>query len=801
MLLRDIRHALRLFRREPAFAAAAVLTLMLGIGANTALFAVVEAVLLRPLPYRSADDLVLVKHRDVRSGLTKQDIAIGDFVDLRARQQSFDVLAGYGGFQSTLIGAGDPVRVEGAVMTPEAFDVLGVPLAMGRPFAAEDVREGAAPVVIVSHELWQTELGSDPQVLSRSVQIGPLRRLVVGVMARGFRFPPSEPTDVLIPVRTPPTAPAARKSGWIYGIGRLRKGVTIEQATSDLAALSRQFEQEFAQQNQGSLYYPQSLRDGLLGDTKRPLLLLLAAVGFVLLIACANVGNLLLARSLARQQEVAMRLALGAGRRRLVSQILTEGLVLALAGGLAGIVVAWWAAPVLASLVPQATPIPGLDQVGINPRVLLFSLLASIAAAIIFSTVACVALTREGARAALAGQRRVTMTAGARRAASALVSAEVTLAVVLLIGAGLTLRSFANLIAVNPGFNAQGVLTVQIGLPSGRYADPPARRAFYDRAFAALEQLPEVETVGAAVVTPLTGNNWTVPLQRPEHPVPSGQRPPDVGWQQASGGYFRALQIPLRSGRLFDARDTDKSPAVVIISDAIAQRYFAGEDAVGKRVRIGDGDAEVVGVVGDIRRAALNDTPREDMYFPFERQAGNSIGLFIRTTGDPLTAFPAIRSTIRALEPQVVLFETRTLADLAAQSAAVARLAMQLLTGFAIVALLLSAVGIYGVMSYSVRRRTRELGTRLALGASRADIVRLVMREAAVLAAVGLVVGVGTGLTAARTLSAILYGVPPWDPLALAGAAALLTVTALGAGYVPARRAARLDPARTLASE
>ncbi len=459
--------------------------------------------------------------------------------------------------------------------------------------------------------------------------------------------------------------------------------VTIEQATSDLAALSRQFEQEFAQQNQGSLYYPQSLRDGLLGDTKRPLLLLLAAVGFVLLIACANVGNLLLARSLARQQEVAMRLALGAGRRRLVSQILTEGLVLALAGGLAGIVVAWWAAPVLASLVPQATPIPGLDQVGINPRVLLFSLLASIAAAIIFSTVACVALTREGARAALAGQRRVTMTAGARRAASALVSAEVTLAVVLLIGAGLTLRSFANLIAVNPGFNAQGVLTVQIGLPSGRYADPPARRAFYDRAFAALEQLPEVETVGAAVVTPLTGNNWTVPLQRPEHPVPSGQRPPDVGWQQASGGYFRALQIPLRSGRLFDARDTDKSPAVVIISDAIAQRYFAGEDAVGKRVRIGDGDAEVVGVVGDIRRAALNDTPREDMYFPFERQAGNSIGLFIRTTGDPLTAFPAIRSTIRALEPQVVLFETRTLADLAAQSAAVARLAMQLLTGFA----------------------------------------------------------------------------------------------------------------------
>ncbi len=383
----------------------------------------------------------------------------------------------------------------------------------------------------------------------------------------------------------------------------------------------------------------------------------------------------------------------------------------------------------------------------------------------------------------------------------ALVAVEIALAVVLLIGAGLTLRTFGNLVAVDPGFRTAGVLAVNIGLPPGRYADAAARQSFYAGAFAALEQLPGVETVGAAIVVPLTGNNWTVPLQRPEHPLPAGQRPPEVGWQAASGGYFRALQIPLRAGRLFDDRDTPQSRPVVVISDAIALKYFPGEDPVGKRVTLGDGVAEVVGVVGSVRRAALNDVPREDMYFPFERQPGNGVTLFIRTAGDPLAAWPAIRTRVRELEPNAVLFGARTLDDIAAASAAVARLAMLVLAGFALLALALSAVGIYGVMSYSVRRRTRELGTRLALGASRGDIVALVMRQAAAIAASGLAIGVLGGLAAARALSAILYGVPPWDPLALGAAASVLVATALAASYLPARRASRLDPARTLAAE
>jgi putative ABC transport system permease protein len=803
MWTRNFRHALRVFRREPAFAAAAVLTLALGIGANTALFAVVEAVLLRPLPY-GATEPVIIKHRDVRTGLAKFDVAIGDFIDLRARQRSFDLLGGYSAFQSTLTGEREPLRIEGASITPEVFGVLGVQPAMGRAFEVGDAQENAQPVVIVSYELWRTQLGSDPRVLSRSLQLGATRRMIVGVAPAGFRFPPAKHTDVLVPLSVPATAPAGRKSGWIYAIGRLKADVTLDRADAELATLSRQFEREFPQQNEGSLYYSETLRDALVGTTKRPLILLLIAVGFVLLIACANVGNLLLARSLTRRQDLALRIALGASRGRVVMETLAEGLVLALAGGLAGVAVAWRAAPALAALVPQSTPVPGLESVGINVWVLAFSLFASVASALIFSGIACVGLElrHDAGRTVFAGDRRTTMTAAARMATSSLVVAEIALAVVLLIGAGLTLRSFANLLSVDPGFTAHNVLVVEFALPAGsRYAEMTARRAFYDESFAALEDLPQVERAGAAMVTPLTGNNWTVPFERADQPVPSGQRPPDVGWQLASRGYFEALRIPLRAGRLFDARERAADTPGVIVSESIVTRFFPGESAVGKRIRLGTDAAEIVGVVGDIRRASLTDEPRADLYFPFERQSNGGITLFIRTSGDPLAALPAVRSAIGRIEPNAVMYDTRTLDDVAAESAAVAALAMRLLAGFAMVALALAAIGVYGVMSYSVRRRTRELGTRLALGAAPADIIRLVMGEASVTTIVGLVLGLAGGLAAARALAAMLYDVPPWDPAALAAASALLTVTALVASYLPARRAARVDPVSALAAE
>jgi predicted permease len=802
MFTQDVRRALRLFRMEPGFAAAAVLTLALGIGANTALFAVVEAVLFRPLPVPAADELVIVRHRDLNTGLTKDHLALGDVVDLRARVQTLEAFAPYGGTQSTLYGDGEPMRVEGLAATPELLAALRVQVSQGRLITADDARPGAPRVVMISHELWQTRFGSDENIIGRGIQMGNARSQVVGVIERGFHFPPNSPTHIILPFpEAQLVPPAQRKQGWIFGMGRMKPGVTVDAVRAELTTLSAEFERQYPDQNRGTQYFAEGLRDALVGDTKRPLLLLLAAVAFILLIACVNVGNLLLARSLARRQEMAMRTALGAGWSRLASQVIVEALVLALAGGGIGVLVAWQMAPALAAMVPETTRVPGLREVGINMTVLMFTFGASIAAALLFGALACLSIASHEQRSALAATRGSTSNVGARRAASALVAAEIGLAAVLLLGAGLTLRSFSNLIAVDPGFRTSNILMLGFTVPAAKYPKPPLRADFYSRAFAAIESVPGVEHAGIGVVTPLTGNNWTAPFERVDRPMTSGERPPDVGWQAATEGYFTALEIPLVAGRLFEDRDQSSPVAPVIVSDAIVRRFFPGENPLGHRLKNGDSEVEIVGVVGDIRRGALNEQPRADMYFYFSLFADTSAPLYIQTAGDPLQAVPAIRAALRGLEPDVLIYNIRTMEDVAAASAAVASLAMRLLAGFALVALALAAVGIYGVMAYSVRRRSREIGTRVALGATRADIVRLIMREGGVITIAGIGAGLAVGLFATRSLAAILYDVPPTDAVSIGAAAILLSAAAMAACYVPARRAARIDPARTLTVE
>jgi len=796
MFMQDARRAFRLFRLEPGFTAAAVLTLALGIGANTALFAVVEAVLLRPLPVNNAGEIVILRHRDTNTGLTKEFLATGDLIDLKARVQTLQNLTEYGNVQATLFEGNEPTRLVGLSATPALFDTLQVKPALGRLIAADDARSGAPPVVMISYDLWQTRFGSDPNIIGRGIQMVQTRRQVIGVLPPGFHFPPNAATDIAVPTSLPEVPPANRKNGWSPAMARLTPGQSIESARAELDALSREFAERYPDQNRGTHYYAESLRDALVGDTKRPLLLLLGAVGFVLLIACVNVGNLLLARSLGRHQEMAVRTALGASWTRLASQIFAEAIVLSLAGGLIGVAIAWQAAPVLAALVPETTQVPALRDVGLNVPVVTFSLAASVVAAILFSALSCLSLANSEQRSALAAARGTSMSVGARRAASWLVAGEIALAGILLVGAGLTLRSFANLIAVDPGFRIDNVLTLQISLPAARYRTPDTVVDFYSRAMRAIEDLPEVNHAGTAEVVPLTGNNWTVALDRADRPAPAGERAPDVGWQTASAGYFRALEIPLKAGRLFEDRDRLEKIVPVIISEATADRYFAGEDPIGVRLNSGPNGAVIVGVVGNIRRATLTDQPRADLYFP-----GPANTIFIQTTGDPVSALPAVRTALRNLEPAVVVHGSRTMSDFASASMAIASLAMRLLAGFAIVALLLAAIGIYGVMAYSVRRRTREIGTRVALGANRGDIIRLVMREGGVIAGAGVLIGLAAGLVAAQSLSAVLYGVPPADPVSLAIAAIVLGMTAMAACYVPARRAARIDPARTLTTE
>ena len=798
MLRYELRQALSLFRKEPGFAAAAVLTLVVGIGANVALFGLVEAVLLRPLPYHRPGDLVVLRHRDLRTGLTKPDVALGDFVDLRARQQSLESLGGYGGYQATYLGGSEPRRLEGAVATPEVLHALRVRPVRGRVLADADAAPGATPAAMVSHEFWRTELGSDERVLSRSLHLGPSRVAIVGVLPAGFRMPGMRATEIVVAQGLPPSAPAVRRSGWIYGLGRLSAGRTVEEAAAEFTALSQQFEREHPTQNTGARYEVLSMRNALVGDTRRPLLLLLGAVAFVLLMACANVGNLMLARALGRQHEIAIRLALGASRSRLARHVLAEGLALAIAGGALSVAVAWYVTPAAAALVPDAVLVPGLDDVSVNPAVLLFALCASIVTALLFASVACLGITRQAAGAPR--ERQGTTAPRATLAASSLVVIEVALAVVLLAGASLTLRSFANQLAVNPGFDPRDVLTVQLALPAERYESDDARRAFYTRTFEAIRALPGVHGAGAAMVTPLTGNNWTAALQRVDRPVPAGERPPEVGWQMASRGYFESLRIPLRSGRLFEPADAT-GPAVVIVSQSVADRHFAGESVLGRRIDLGDVQAEIVGVVGDIRRASLTDAPRADLYFPFERVMTPSTTLFVRASGDPASTLASIRRSVQAIEPYAVIDRPQTLAHIAGESAAVARLAAWLLGGFAGIALLLAVVGVYGVMSYRVRRRTRELGTRVALGATPAAIARLVLRQALLLLGIGLALGSAGAVLFGDVLSSLLYDVSPRDPVALTAAAVMLGTASLVASYVPARRAARVDPVKALMAE
>src|SRR5579864_757108 len=795
-----VKHSLRLLVRDRAFTAGAVLTLALGVGANVAVFAVVEAVLLRPLPYPDADALLILKHEDVQTHRTKNFIAIGDYVDLAERQKSFQLMGAYDTQAGTVFNLGDPFRASALVATDGALNALGLRPALGRSIEASDCRPGAASVAVLGFDFWRQHFGSDDRVVGRNLRIESNDYQIVGVGSPGFRFPPDSVTDLILPATIPLAAPADRKSDWTFAVARLRPGTSLGAAAANLTDLSREMAVEHPASNQGSHYFPVTLRDELVGSSRLALQLLFSVVSVVLLIACANVANLLLARSVGRRREMAVRLALGADRRHLVSQLMTESAVLSAVAGLVGVVVAVWSARALVAQVPKSVAARGMNDLHLNPTVLAFALGVVAVTALAFAVVSAATVRSQTPSGALV-VTRVTMSRGARRATSGLVVGELALAVVLLIGAGLVLRSLVHLDAVDPGFQMDHLLTFTASMPADRYRAVGARQAVFARALASIGALPDVRAVGDAAVVPLTGNNWTVAFERADQRTPAGQHPPDVGWQVASGGDFVALQIPLVAGRLFDGRDTPASAPVVIISQGIAKRFFSGEPAVGRRIVMGKDTAEIVGVVGDIRRTALSDEPRADLYFAAEQQPAATTSWFIKTTGDPARSFGEVQAALRAIEPGVVFAQVRTMADVASASTNVLRFTMWLFGVFAAVALALAAVGVYGVMSYVTRQRTREIGTRTALGATRRDVIWLVMRQGGGIAAMGVALGVGVGVAAARIapIGGLLYATSTFDLATFILAPATLIAVTLLACYLPARRAARIDPAQTLA--
>lgn len=800
MMLTDVRQAASRLVRQPGFTAASVLTLALGIALSVAIFAVFEAVVLRPLPYPDGDEIVILNHRERATQATKQFIAAGDFADLVARRQALAELAMYQSMSMTVTGEGDPFRVPTLLVGPGMLDLLRFRPALGRAFQEAEHLEDAAPVIILGHRFWQEHFGADPAVVGRSVILQGEPRTVIGVAPEGFAFPPGATVDIVVPWWVFAEAPEQRKAAWYFAAGRLAPGHTAESATEDVARVAAWMEAEYPDQNVGSEYFVTPLRDQMVGNTKLALQLLLAAVLLVMLIACANVANLQLARALSRRKEISLQLALGSGWYRIVRQFLAESLVLAGLAGALGVTLATWGSRLLVALVPASIGAPGLDEVRLNGPVLAFAVGVAALAATVFGLASAAAVRAEGSGGALVTGGRASSGRAARRASATLVVAEVALALVLVIGTGLVMRTFDAVLAVDPGFRTEGVTYAQVSIPTDRYADPLARQAFHRTFTESLLAIPGVDAVGTAVVTPLTGNNWTAPFERMDQPVPPGERPPDVGWQTASGGWFEAMGVPLLSGRLFDERDGPDTPPVVIVSRSLEKRFFPEGSVIGHFVNVGGPEpAEIVGVVGDVRRASLTVAPREDLYLPVERNPQGQIGWFIHSTpADQPAVAAALRGALRSVEPDALLGSIRSMSERAQASAAVPNLLRWLLGVFSASALLLAATGIYGVTSYAVRQRTREIGTRMAVGATAGDILRMVLRDGASVAATGVALGLGVGLLASRALRSVLFGVSSADPLTLGTACALLFATALLASWLPARRAAALDAARTL---
>lgn len=805
-VLQDLRYTLRTLRKAPGFAAVALLTLALGIGANAAIFSVVDNVLLRPLNFAEPDSIVRVFHDAPEDGFAVSRGAFSpqDFADLKRDNAVYEHLAAYrfipGHSNSTLLGEGEPEEVETALVSDDFFAVFGVPAQLGRVPTADENLPGANRVAVLSDSLWQQRFGPDPEVVGRTVSLDGEPFTIVGVMPRSFDFPSPEAKAWLpLSLLDDDDIPHQRGLRWMEAVGRLADGATPEAATAETNAILRRLEAEYPDSNEGwGSATVHALHESLVGDVRPALLILLGAVGLVLLISCANLANLLLVRGSARGREFAIRAALGAGRGRVMRQLLTESVALALVGGALGTGLAFWGLDVLLAL--SAGTIPMSNQIDLDMRVVAFALVASAITGVAFGLVPSLSASQPNLRESLnEGGKGATVGHQSRTIRGLLVTAQTALAVVLLIGAGLLIRSFWNLTHVEPGFTGENVLTVSITTQS-EVLDSDRRDEYRREILRRVENIPGVLAVGGSKTVPLHGGgepySFSVPGRSDAEPIT-----PESGVLIVTPGYFRALGIPLLQGRGFTAADEDAGANVLVVNEAMARRYLPGKSPVGETLELGDADFRIVGLVGDVRNEGIARGPAPAVYVLTSLMPRSSMKLFVRTASDPLHVAAEIRQTIWQVNPNQPVSDITTMQQIISETVARPRFFTLLLGGFAGLAVVLAALGVYGVIAYSVNRRAYEIGIRMALGARAENVLRLIIGQGIAPALAGLALGLVVAFALTRVLSSLLFGVDAADPATFASVAALLVIVALLASWLPARRAARMNPMSALRSE
>jgi predicted permease len=808
--LQDARFALRMLRKNPGFTAIAVLTLALGVGANTAIFSVVYATLFKALPYPHSEQLFNIFQQQSKNNSIQTGWSYANFEDLRKQSTTFVDLAGAQQHQLTLTGRGEPFVVNTSVVTPELFSVFEVQPIAGRQFTAADGKAGAAAVVILSENLWRDRFGADSGIVGSSINLDKATYTVVGIMPASFRFPQIRQADqVWVPVvHDPLFGPWIPRRGghWLQVTGRLKPGVTLAQAQAELNGIAANLATQYPADDEGWDIRTIPLRTLLVGDARTGLLVLLGAVGLVLLIACANIANLLLARATSRAREIAVRATLGAGRGRIIRQLVSESAVLGVLGGVAGIALAYEGVHALTSLLP-----PGLPQVNpirVDYFVLAFALTLSLLASTGFGLAPAFFVANSNLQSSLReGGGRAGESGRSRRARRVLAAAEIALAMVLLLTAGLLLRSFSNLLEVNPGFDVQNVMKAEVALPRTQYSTARQWIQFADQVLTGLRARPGLEQATVAIPLPLADGNINLGFDIEGMPKESDAETRTANYVSVSTEYFRVMGIPLLSGRLFAEGDLMTSPRVALVSRTFAREYFPNQDPIGKRLVFGfpfdasNAPREIVGVVGDVRDVALGADPGPMMYVPFAQVPFPGAVIAVKSSLSLAPVAAAIRRTVAGLDKDLPVTDVAEMTEILQKSVAEPRFRTRLLSLFAGMALVLAATGIFGVISYSVSCRTNEIGIRVALGATRSQILGMVLGETLTLAGVGLALGIPASLMAARLLGSMLFGVSAGDPLTLTAVGVSLVAVAAAAGYLPARRAVRVDPLLALRHE